>query len=105
MTLTKNQKQAWLSALRSGVYTKNQSQLKNTEMENCYCVLGILAICVGLRIDNQGWVIVSNGLDKGYQPLRELIGKSNVDILFHKNDDDDETFEVMADWIDKNILV
>lgn len=84
--LTKEIKNKWVEALKSGTYIQGQYTLKfisETETQTRHCCLGVLGEVCNLEINPSG-----NGFKDaaGYLPLISILGDNVVDKLIHKND-------------------
>lgn len=104
-----NFKKRWLDALRSGKYKQGREFLC---VDNQYCCLGVLCDV----IDNTKWKKCEDGINEYYMgsygyrddclesDMLIFTGLSFNDqsILTTKNDSG-ESFEQIADWIEKNL--
>lgn len=79
---TKEIKNKWLEALRSGKYKKGSGRLRDEK--NNYCCLGVLCdIMPTLKIDKSGY----SGWIGGYQVFNDMFGSSEItDRLVFAND-------------------
>ncbi len=97
--LTKKVKKQWLEALRSGKYKQGKDSLiKETNDGFSYCCLGVLQAITGLEVDNSGLLTdkkAANTCVKGLSLMEQ--GKLAT------FNDDDKSFDWIANWIDKNI--
>ena len=96
MNLQKKSIKAWVRALRSGKYTQGREQIYDRHRET-YCCIGVLA-----RIQNRNMDDITT-----HSFCHE--GKYNVgrDTMFHlvkMNDEDKNSFEEIADYIEKTYL-
>ena len=86
MNLTKEIKEKWLTALKSGEYTQGPRKLYNIDT-NRYCCLGVLAnIHPDIKISSGGVMCEYKGIVTGYKPFYELIGGDKVEELYRTND-------------------
>ena len=85
--ISKELKEKWLTALKSGEYKQCDTYLSDLEGGNC-CLGVLVDIHPELSIHRDGVNITDNGGDKygGYSPLNELLGKSIVGMLWREND-------------------
>jgi hypothetical protein len=111
------EKAEWVAALRSGEYPQGQNRLRN--VDDTFCCLGVKAD-LEVKKGNGRWesFIDPNGFNKwfyfsttgasfcGGLPS-EMIGGNNETEgdLIELNDDREESFAEIADWIEKNITV
>lgn len=107
-TITQEQKDRWLADLRSGEYKKGIGRLRRYTTEGtCYCALGVLA----LQLENYTFeedgtnLIDSTGSYKGYRPFDDLFGDYNITFEIHYKSDRHNTFDEVADYIEKYIKV
>jgi hypothetical protein len=109
--MKKELKQKWIDALRSKDYRQTTNCLRS---RSGYCCLGVLCDIV----DNTKWC--PNGqqgsiyyFDSGYEVAfpeeswLNTIGlpKNDANALAKMNDEDLESFENIADWIEENVFV
>lgn len=83
--LTREQRDRWAAALRSGEY--KQFVLGAMEGDGAYCCLGVLCLLEGLPFNN-------------YVTIDRLIGRLNEEAFVVFNDDDRLTFPEIADKVD-----
>lgn len=105
--ITKEQKDAWLKALRSGDYEQGKLGLCNDLGQ--YCCLGVACEVLGLGFDKLHTTL------KGFHPTKERpfqtdywFGEatiSQMDILQHaaKLNDDGKDFDEIADYLERNL--
>jgi hypothetical protein len=114
-------KNEWLEALRSGEYAQTTGVLKHRETDGSlsYCCLGVLAeICdIPSEIDSYFFGVqragcyrfVFDGIGGATNILPdEFQNKIGIDLdqteeLMAMNDEYNQSFEEIADWIEKNI--
>ena len=106
--MTKEFKDKWITALRSGEYKQGTEALYDN-FDNTYCCLGVACIVAGLTkesIDGEAIILKSNLPIKNNIP-KELIGEtidnSFVQILIDRNDHKKWSFKQIADYIQKNL--
>ena len=98
-------KSKWLAALRSGKYEQGIRFLK---VGNTFCCLGVLC-----EVDTD--VIASDNhynykkemhstLNEEYISSRGILRSQTMDLMF-MNDEDQMSFEHIADWIETNVEV
>jgi hypothetical protein len=84
LKFTKELKENWLSALKSGKYKQVNGQLKYYEG---HCCLGVLAeIHPDLSIDGDGKRCVFYGKVEGYEPFEKILTSETVNELYEEND-------------------
>jgi len=84
--LTKQLKEDWLAALKSGKYRQGKVVLREDDKKE-HCCLGVLAeIHPEWSISSNGEECVIKGELKSYEPFEDLLGPSTVGILYTKND-------------------
>jgi ASC-1-like (ASCH) protein len=84
LKFTKELKENWLNALKSGKYKQVNGQLKDYEG---HCCLGVLAeIHPDLSIESEGKRCVFNGKVEGYEPFEKILTTEIVDKLYIEND-------------------
>lgn len=104
--MTKELKQRWLDALRSGKYMQGQRFLRQHDK---YCCMGVLC-----DIAKIGWTKHKNSIGTVYQCADDsknvmyppmTLGLSNLQMmdLAHLNDIYHKSFTEIADWIEANI--
>ncbi len=106
--MTREQKQKWVDALRSGEFRQTQERLYNAE-EDAYCCLGVACKVLGRKIvaaddDSIGMLGGSND-DNSYKWLVD-VAKINEDFritLSEANDEEGLTFAEIADKIEKEL--
>lgn len=103
--LTKEQKQNWVDALRSGKYEQGTSSLR-TDLGG-YCCLGVFCMTENFPLHENGQTIKGHENDT-YTFLDSLlgIGKDHIthsNILVNMNDDKRKSFAEIADYIEQNI--
>lgn len=101
MLLDKQQKENWLTALRSGEYKQGKGQLHHPK-ENTYCCIGVFAVCNGISLNSGGYSMRIDGEEKGYEPLYSQIGAETA-VLWRMNDTHKKSFLEIADWIEQNL--
>jgi len=102
ITMDPELKKEWIEALRSGEY--EQGQLALCSQEDKFCCLGVLydltdAYWLPPRGRRSGWR-TEHGSTGAFG--NEIIGHEVVNILIGMNDDG-ETFEEIADYIEENL--
>lgn len=93
-------KTKWIAALRSGEYQQVQQDLHNDEG---YCCLGVLQSVLAQELielpadDGDSFLKV--------EPCLELTGLTFTDqkTLWRMNDDDEKSFDEIADYIEQNL--
>ncbi len=99
-TLTKKLKQKWIDALKSGKYAQANGILHNKVAES-YCCLGVLdAIEPGVKTGSTYLLTLDTGL-ASESCVKGLEKKVQIDLA--EMNDDGQSFDKIADWIDKNI--
>lgn len=102
-------KAQWLEALRSGKYVKGEGKLKLSD--TCYCALGVLALLCPLKSKTflSGGDLfgadrdICNGFfDKEVSKWCGLDHSQQVAVS-RVNDQQADTFEEVADWIEKEL--
>jgi hypothetical protein len=84
LKLTKELKENWLTALKSGIFKQEPGQLKTF---NGHCCLGVLAeIHPNLSIDSDGKSCVFYGKVEGYEPFDQILTSETVNELYREND-------------------
>jgi hypothetical protein len=86
LKFTKELKENWLSALKSGKYIQDSGQLKT---QNGHCCLGVLAeIHPDLQITESGQnCLINNGKnDVGYRPFSTLLTEKAYQDIYREND-------------------
>lgn len=101
MGMTKELKQQWIEALRSGEYKQIKNILKD---EIGYCCLGVLCdIIPDWTISEDGDSVVELGRYNTYDKIEKILGVDST-TLTTMNDDDGKTFAEIADYIEQNII-
>lgn len=85
MKLTKQLKQDWLTALKSGKYKQGFYTLKRFD-DNSYCCLGVLACVMGEEIVNCESSTINHGEYNLYGSFGQLMGAHRMGLLFQAND-------------------
>jgi hypothetical protein len=98
--LEKEEKNKWTAALRSGKYKQTKGTLKD---HVGYCCIGVYAEANNIPISEDGDHMIVNYSKKMYDPLVDKIGDDNINKLWQMNDNRDNSFEEIADWIDQNL--
>lgn len=71
--LTKQLKEDWLKALKSGEYEQFGRKLRNPDNHKQCCYLGVLAIIhPNIEISTDGTYCTVEGNDKQYEPFNEM---------------------------------
>ncbi len=84
LQFTKEIKEMWVEALKSGKYEHGTGQLVK---DNKFCCLGVLAeIHPDLEINSSGRNCVG---DTGYQCFVDMLNYENVSVLYNTNDNHD----------------
>lgn len=83
MKLTKQLKQQWIDALKSGKYIQTKAYLRNEKNE--FCCLDVF--CEIAKIKHDGKVAFSNGQPDQYGPISSILGQENTSDLWCLNDD------------------
>jgi len=85
---TKQMKEAWLTALKSGEYKQGKNFLYRTteEQEEYYCCLGVLAKVLKIEIDELNDACLLNGKNVNYKIFNQLFMEEVSDLLTRKND-------------------
>ena len=100
-------KQQWIEALRSGNYLQGKNWLADDMGTNVYyCCLGVLCEIAELDKYIEGSVVYYDGRDQTPpQWLTFDVGLTQVQVssLVYMNDDENKTFEEIADWIEENV--
>lgn len=101
--MTRELKQSFLLALRSGRYVQCTGRL--SKGPNMYCVLGLLGLCAGLTINDIGTEFTESK-DIGsysYCALNKYLSEDICNELWEMNDLDNKSFTDIADWVETNI--
>lgn len=106
--LTKENKKQWVDALRSGKYGQCRGRL---QYRGKYCCLGVwVAVTKDVTMDARGESMINaQGEDVGYDPLFNLLGihpeteTPYVSILWKMNDNEQKSFNEIADYIEQNL--
>lgn len=78
---TKELKENWLKALRSGKYTQYANKLRNPKNHSEMCCLGVLAdIHPNLRISKEGYDCVLGNQYKFYHPFNDMGIRANCKV-------------------------
>ena len=103
-------KKSWIEALRSGHYRQGTGSLRQTDSDAdpSYCCLGVACSVAGVKESEiKGeWI---DDYECYYESVPEVLhGEADnnelVEALSSMNDNDDQfTFDDIADWIDYNI--
>lgn len=93
--LTKEMKEAWISALRSGDYEQGKV---NLFFNNKYCCLGVLC-----QLNNVEVGIEKAVVENAYEWLMQLLTQDVVRNLWRMNDYHNNSFTEIADWIEENL--
>jgi hypothetical protein len=101
MALNPEQKEKWLTALRSGEYKQGSRQLRNSDGR--YCCIGVYAVCNGIEISKDGMNMLEKGSAVHYLPLQKQIGPGEVGNLWSMNDAGGKSFLEIADYIEQNL--
>ena len=87
LQFTKEIKELWLSALKSGQYKHGKGRLRIDDTEVKHCCLGVLCeIHPRLSIKHSNAVLDDEKELKGYTPINEMIGEKVVEQLWNAND-------------------
>jgi len=89
LQFTKEIKEKWLNALKSGEYKHGTKQLIfNFENVTTHCCLGVLAeIHPELSLNKFGDCLYEGNHD-GYQVFKDMFGSNNTEILWKVNDNE-----------------
>lgn len=94
--LTKEMKENWVAALRSGDYEQGKV---NLFFNNKYCCLGVLC-----QLNNVEVGIEKAVVENAYEWLvQQALTQDVVRTLWRMNDLYDKTFPEIADWIEENL--
>lgn len=91
--ITKEQKEKWLIALRSGEYEQGRLWM---EKDGKYCCLGVLNKACHLDLEVES-------VEIGYSTIEDMLGAKNMYKCITMNDVDNKSFSEIADWIQENI--
>jgi hypothetical protein len=70
---TKELKEAWLEALRSGKYTQYGGKLMNPDNPNEMCCLGVLSTLLpNVSITNDGYNCILDDEEVAYEPFNKM---------------------------------
>ena len=108
-------KKKWVDALRSGQYVQGQMRLTkmvttaDNREERRFCCLGVLCEVMGLKLAPSGeaYALPENiGKPLTFQLDEKRLNECGIDgkvqdALIGKNDTDNETFEQIADYIER----
>jgi hypothetical protein len=107
--MNKSLKRKWVKNLRSGKYKQGQGRLR-TVKDNSFCCLGVLCDTIKSEwkpIDNIAYNWCGKNNARTLVPLKTLnaIHLSQVaqDELVNMNDDENKSFQEIADWVKNNI--
>jgi hypothetical protein len=98
--MTKELKDKWCAALRSGEYEQGKLMLKklNKQGETVYCCLGVLR-----EIEPKAKAITTNDGDSNAMLIKfPGLDESTLETLTIMNDDG-HSFTKIADWIESNV--
>jgi len=96
----------WINALRSGKYKQTQSRLQDVDG---YCCLGVLCEVMGIPSEYDDKLECYMYEDDAYEVLSDRmmnkigLSQAQMDTLVEMNDTDNDTFETIADWIERNL--
>jgi hypothetical protein len=93
----------WVAALRSGEYKQGRDQLRTPG--GSFCCLGVLAETVGARRDGYRYHFEGDTHSRSLDVPETLVGGLEQSALIDMNDDAEEPFSVIADWIEANVQV
>lgn len=103
MKFTKEFKEKWIKALKSGEYKQGKHYLENN---NNYCCLGVAAHLCGIsNLHKKQWITDGyKNFDISDVP-KVLIGDGSNPVVktLSRMNDEDYSFEEIADWIESNI--
>lgn len=104
-TLTKEQKDKWVAALRSGEYKQGKGYLHENS-SNTYCCLGVL--CETLEFERiEGCGQISYYIDSNGEYFNaNLYDTYNIEenYLIDLNDEAHASFTEIADWIEEKVV-
>lgn len=89
LKFTKEIKENWLAALKSGEYIQGDGRLRITDIDGVckHCCLGVLAsIHPELSIDSDGYGCIFNDDNTGYVAFESLLNSDIVDEIWQVND-------------------
>jgi hypothetical protein len=102
ITLTSEQKSAWVSALRSSEYLQGKMSLFKGGR---FCCLGVLGVTIGVdvqRMQNLAWLDSVMGPECPLGP-NSLSDKVSIQDVLSSMNDGGKTFAEIADFIEANI--
>ena len=106
--LTAAQKEQWLKDLRSGEFEQGRGKLCSEERQ--YCCLGVLAERVAVKKELIGYKYHYTFSDNECaMPWAGMVPDNIIDddamvYLVRMNDNDRNTFDEIADWIEANVV-
>ncbi len=112
--MTKELKDAWIKALKSGEYEQGQRALRPDGM-NEFCCLGVLCDVLRNKNPTRFWwsdgnsTFFDNQENQSYDGdiCGPLSGELKLNVysrdLVRMNDEENKSFNEIADWIEKNI--
>lgn len=110
--ITKEQKESWIKALRSGEYKQGKKALcylDNSDGLPRYCCLGVLAEVLNLEkrmlVSPRWYVYTFKNLEHGSFLANEILNYDKFQCILAGKNDRGDSFEEIADWIEKNIPV
>ena len=96
-TLTREEKEKWVAALRSGEYEQGFGKLEAEGLGGMrYCCLGVLCHILGYNSSSAYRIEYDSDEDD-----HDLINLSVQDSLIELNDTDQESFDEIANYIEK----
>ncbi len=102
--MTRELKQRWLEALRSGKFPKGKYYLKDTRGDRpVYCCLGVLCEVIGAPTTAEG-EDGSKVISSLYDPIKALLSHKQVTDLTCQNDRTDSFDESVIPYIEHNIV-
>jgi len=114
LKFTKELKEAWLTALKSGEYTQGSGALLlETQEGKCHCCLGVLAeihpnLAIGKRVDIDetfgtyyNTVICNGEEEESYEPFRKLIGHVMSDLADQNDANSDGKYTSVIPMIEE----
>lgn len=102
MNMTKELRDKWVSALRSGDYAQGQKRLRQEGDTPKYCCLGVLADLV----DRNGWCHAEGyGFAWNAMGYKPALLPDDVENELCRLNDQGASFDVIAAWIEANIPV
>ena len=104
--MTKEFKDKWIAALRSGEYKQCECQLQKGQS---YCCLGVACVIAGNEIPHPELIELVSPIyfiDDSFKGVpSELIGDEGLPGTLSRLNDQGNSFECIADWIEKNIEI